>query len=103
MAGPGLPWRATHDPPHRSPHRAVREEILTYIVDRDYPPQCDEGRGEQADPAQILGMSRSAMSLRDTGRVAWRIEELKRVAWYVNCSMADLLETLKKARRVRSW
>jgi len=43
------------------------------------------------------------MSLRDTGRVAWRIEELKRVAWYVNCSMADLLETLKKARRIRSW
>ena len=44
--------------------------MLAYIVDRECPCRCGEGRSEQADPAQILGMSRSAVSLRDTDRVA---------------------------------
>ena len=53
-----------------SSSRAGREEMLAYIVDRECPCRCGEGRSEQADPAQILGMSRSAVSLRDTDRVA---------------------------------
>jgi betR domain len=56
----------------------------------------------QADLAQILGMSRSAVSLRYTGRVAWRIDELERVAWYLNFPVTDLLEKPKKVRRLRS-
>lgn len=64
-----MAWRTDHDPPHRSASRAVREEMLAYIVDRECPSRCGEGR-KQTDPAQILGMSRSAVSLRDTDRVA---------------------------------
>ena len=56
----------------------------------------------QADLAQILGMSRSAVSLRYTGRVAWRIDELERVARYLNFPVTDLLEKPKKVRRLRS-
>lgn len=67
--------------------------MLPYIADRECPSRCGEDRG-QADPAQILGVSRYAMSLRDTGRTAWRIEEPKRVTWYTNSPppVTDLLE-----------
>ena len=66
-------------------------------------PQGGESRSAQADLAQILGMSRSAVSFGDTGRVAWRIDELERVAWNASFPATDLLEKLKKARRLRSW
>ena len=79
------------------------EETLACVVAGNVRLEAARVGVTQADLAQILGMSRSAVSLRYTGRVAWRIDELERVAWYVNCPVADLLETLKKARRIRSW
>ncbi|WP_279586976.1 hypothetical protein [Actinomyces sp. ZJ308] len=41
------------------------------------------------------------MSLRYTGKVAWRVDELERVAWYRNFPVTDLLEKPKKTRRIR--
>jgi len=48
-------------------------------------------------------MSRSAVSFGDTARVAWRIDELERVAWNASFPATDLQEKLRKARRLRSW
>ena len=46
----------------------------------------------QAGLARLLHTSRSAVSLRYMGRVQWRIDELERVAWYLNLPVTDLLE-----------
>lgn len=53
----------------------------------------------QADLARILGFSRSAVSLRYTGRVEWGISELERVAWYLNLPVTDLLQKRARPRR----
>ena len=89
------------DPPPRSPSRAMCEETLACIVAGNVRLEAARVGVSQADLAQILGMSRSAVSLRYTGKVAWRVDELERVAWYLNFPVTDLLEKPKKARRIR--
>ena len=54
----------------------------------------------QAGLARLLHTSRSAISLRYTGRVSWRIDELERVAWYLNLPVTDLF---KQPRRTSSY
>lgn len=54
----------------------------------------------QAGLARLLHTSRSAVSLRYTGRVQWRIDELERVAWYLNLPVTDLL---KQPRRTGAY
>jgi len=98
--GPARP--PLYDPPPRSPSRAMCEETLACIVAGNVRLEAARVGVTQADLAQILGMSRSAVSLRYTGRVAWRIDELERVAWYLNFPVTDLLEKPKKAHRIRS-
>ena len=46
----------------------------------------------QAGLARLLHTSRSAVSLRYMGRVQWRIDELERVAWYLNLPVTDLFK-----------
>ncbi len=53
----------------------------------------------QGDLARELGLSRSAVSLRYTHRVAWRIDELERVAWYLNLPVTDLFAPPEARRR----
>ena len=89
------------DPPPRSPSRAMCEETLACIVAGNVRLEAARVGVSQADLAQIPGMSRSAVSLRYTGKVAWRVDELERVAWYLNFPVTDLLEKPKKARRIR--
>ena len=91
------------EPPPRSPRQAVWEETLACVVAGNVRLEAARVGVSQADLAQILGMSRSAVSLRHTGKVAWRVDELERVAWYLNFPVTDLLEKPKKAHRVRSW
>ena len=54
----------------------------------------------QAGLARLLHTSRSAVSLRYMGRVQWRIDELERVAWYLNLPVTDLL---KQPRRTSAY
>ena len=54
----------------------------------------------QAGLARLLHTSRSAVSLRYMGRVQWRIDELERVAWYLNLPVTDLF---KQPRRTSSY
>jgi betR domain len=102
QAGKGHERRPLDDPQPRPPSRAGREETPAALGWKGSP-QGGESRSAQADLAQILGMSRSAVSLRYTGKVAWRVDGLERVAWYLNFPVTNLLEKPKKARRVRSW
>ena len=79
------------------------EETLACVVAGNVRLEAARVGVTQADLAQILGMSHSAVSLRYTGRVAWRIDELELVAWYLNFPVTDLLEKPKKAHRMRSF
>ena len=54
----------------------------------------------QAGLARLLHTSRSAVSLRYMGKVQWRIDELERVAWYLNLPVTDLF---KQPRRTSSY
>ncbi|WP_223908406.1 helix-turn-helix domain-containing protein [Actinomyces capricornis] len=53
----------------------------------------------QAEIAKILGLSRSAVSLRYRGRVEWGITEVELVAWYLNLPVTDLLQKRARPRR----
>lgn len=101
QGGRGRERLPLYDPPPRSPSRAVWEETLACVVAGSIRLEAARVGVTQADLAQILGMSRSAVSLRYTGRLAWRIDELERVAWYLNFPVTDLLEKAKKVRRLR--
>ncbi|WP_127841956.1 helix-turn-helix domain-containing protein [Actinomyces wuliandei] len=57
----------------------------------------------QAELARFLGMSRSAVSLRFTERVDWRVGEVGRVAWYLNLPVTDLFVRPRGAHRDFSW
>ncbi|AYD89873.1 XRE family transcriptional regulator [Actinomyces lilanjuaniae] len=57
----------------------------------------------QAELARFLGMSRSAVSLRFTGKVDWRVGEVGQVAWYLNLPATDLFVRPRGARRDLSW
>lgn len=77
-------------PRGRARGSAVLEGSLAEVVAGNIRLEAARVGVSQAEIAKILGLSRSAVSLRYRGRVEWGITEVELVAWYLNLPFTDL-------------
>lgn len=80
------------------PRPCDREGCLADVVAGNVRVEAGRVGVTQAQLARVIGLSRSAVSLRYRGLVPWSLDELEAAAGYINVPVAELLAPPRRRR-----
>ncbi|MDO8147866.1 helix-turn-helix domain-containing protein [Isoptericola sp. b515] len=101
-AGPDGDLELARPPRRRLPPRVAHDGLAMVAAGAVRLETARRGMSQQ-DLAAAVGLSRTAVSARFRGRVAWSLDEIGTLAQLFGCRVVDLVTEAPRPRGIQAW